>query len=141
MSKPLADFALLEDLSHNDQLSLRGYLEEREHDDGETVCWERDESSEALMVLEGKLRIVSGGRSCGSLGSGEVLGALSLTSIGARECSAVAEGPVRLLALTREAYLRMRSDAPQLALGLQEGILRSLSDCVRDLLRKVAEES
>jgi hypothetical protein len=57
--------------------------------------------------------------------------------IGKRECCALAETPVRLLTLSRESYLRLRLDLPQVALALQEGILRDLASVVRTWLPEV----
>ena len=40
-------------------------------------------------------------------------------------------GETKLLTLTREGYLRLRADAPTVALALQEGVLRIFSGFLR----------
>ena len=139
MSDPLAAFKLFDDLGAADREQLEGYLEERTHAAGDPVFSENDESSEALLLLEGSVEVEAEERSCGTLRAGEVIGGLSLIAIGSRECSAVALEDVRLYALTREAYLRMRAETPALALLVQEGILRSFAGAVRSLLSGIAE--
>jgi CRP-like cAMP-binding protein len=63
-----------------------------------------------------------------------VLGGLCLVSVGLRECDAVAAETSQLLCLSRESYLRLRSDQPALALQLEEAILRNFSSLVRNML-------
>ena len=139
MSDPLAAFKLFDDLGAADREQLEGYLEERTHAAGDPVFTERDESSEALLLLEGSVEVEAQERVCGTLRAGSVLGGLSLIAIGSRECSARALEDVRLYALTRESYLRMRAEAPALALQVQESILRSFAGVVRSMLSGVAE--
>jgi CRP-like cAMP-binding protein len=93
-----------------------------------------EEAAELFLVEAGRVRIEAGGRAFGSLGAGEALGALSLVAIGARQCDAIAEGEVALLALSREAYLRLRGEAPSVALAVQESILRRFAGSVRAVL-------
>lgn len=138
MSDPLLAFPVLQDLGKAERRRLEGYLEERRHAKGDVVWSEHDESREALLLLEGSVRIEAQERVCGSVGAGEVLGGLSLVAIGPRECSATATEDVRLYALTRESYLRLRTEAPALALLLQECVLRSFAGAVRSLLSGIA---
>lgn len=131
MSDPLAKFELLQELGEEGREQLRAVLEERWLEAGQTLFTTQDEASELWLLTEGQLRLEADGEPIGVLGPGEVLGAASLVLISRRECSAVSETPVRLLSLSRENYLRIRSDMPAVALNLQEGILRELMRLVR----------
>ena len=131
MSDPLAKFELLQELSTEGREQLWQVLEERWLEAGQTLFNAQDEASEMWLLAEGQLRLEADGASIGVLGPGEVLGAASIVLIGRRECTAVSETPVRLLSLSRENYLRFRSDMPTVALALQEGILRELTRLVR----------
>ena len=91
-------------------------------------------AEELFFVAEGSLSIRSDGQTVADLGAGEVLGALCLVSIGLHECDAVAVQPTRVLCLSRESYLRLRSDQPALALQLAEAVLRNFSSVVRNIL-------
>ena len=139
MSDPLAAFKLFDDLGAAEREQLESYLEERTHAAGDPVFTEKEESSEALLLLEGSVEVEARERTCGTLRAGSVLGGLSLVAIGSRECSAIALEEVRLYALTRESYLRMRAEAPALALLVQESILRSFAGAVRRVLSGMAE--
>jgi CRP-like cAMP-binding protein len=125
---------LLSELVADDRRALAGFLEPRELDPGSTLFRAHDEAEELYFVLDGALHVRAGGELVGELGPGEVLGALCLVSVGRRECDAVAAVATRLLCLSREGYLRLRGDAPALALQLQEAVLRSFSLLVRSAL-------
>ncbi len=134
MTDPLEKCALLAELLPDDRKALAEFLEPRELDSGSTLFRSNDEAEELYFVVDGVLNVRAGGEAVGELGTGEVLGALCLVSVGRRECDAIAATATRLLCLSREGYLRMRGDAPALALKLQEAVLRSFSALVRSAL-------
>lgn len=131
MNELLAKIELLKDLGEDLREQLAEHFEERRIDEGRSVFRAHDEAEEMYVVAEGQVRLEHDGVAVGMLGPGDVLGAASLVVIGRRECSALAQTPVRLLELSRESYLRLRLDLPRAALALQEGIVRNLSDTVR----------
>jgi CRP-like cAMP-binding protein len=134
MSDPLEKFALLSELLPDDRKGLADFLEPRELDPGSTLFRAGEEAEELYFLVDGALSVRSAGDLVGELGAGEVLGALCLVSVGRRECDAVAATASSLLCLSREGYLRMRGDAPNLALKLQEAVLRTFSSLVRSTL-------
>ncbi|HTO07080.1 MAG TPA: cyclic nucleotide-binding domain-containing protein [Myxococcota bacterium] len=134
MSSPLAGFPLLSELSDENRKVLEGYLEPRELDAGSVLFHSGEEADALYFAIEGTFTIRAEGQSLAELGPGEVLGALSLVSIGKRECDAVCATPTRVMSLTREHYLRLRDDAPGLALRLQEAVLRSYASLVRGVV-------
>jgi len=135
VTQTIDGFPLLSELSTEERRSLEYLLEERQLDAG-SVLYRTGEEAEALyFVMEGALTVKDGGQNLAELGPGEVLGALSLVSIGKRECEIVgATTTTRLLTLTREGYQRLREDLPALSLRLQEAIVRSFSGLVRSVL-------
>ncbi|MEX2206825.1 MAG: cyclic nucleotide-binding domain-containing protein [Myxococcota bacterium] len=134
MKGKLARFPLLAELIDSDRGTLAEFLTERELDSGSTLFRTHDEAEELYFVTSGALAIKSDGQVVSELGAGEVLGALCLVSVSLRECDAVAIETSQLLCLSRESYLRLRSDQPTLALQLEEAILRSFSSLVRNML-------
>ena len=134
MIPALDGFPLLSELTADERRALEGCLEPRELDGGSVLYRTGEEADALYFVLEGLVSIRADGQSLADLGPGEVLGALSTVSIGKRECTVVGATSVRLLTLSREAYLRLRDDLPALALRLQEAILRSFSNLVRGVL-------
>ena len=134
MTDPLEKCAMLSELLPDDRKALVDFLEPRELDPGSTLFRTSEEAEELYFVVDGALHVRASGENVGELGTGEVIGALCLVSVGRRECDVVAATAARLLCLSREGYLRMRGDAPALALQLQEAVLRSFSSLVRSAL-------
>ena len=134
MIPALDGFPLLSELTADERRALEGCLEPRELGGGSVLYRTGEEADALYFVVEGLVSIRADGQSLADLGPGEVLGALSTVSIGKRECTVVGVTSVRLLTLSREAYLRLRDDLPALALRLQEAILRSFSNLVRGVL-------
>jgi len=134
MNEQLGRFPLLAELIDSERRTLAEFLTARELDAGSTLFRSSEEAEELYFVTCGSLAIRSDGQTIGELGAGEVLGALCLVSVGLRECDAVAAESSQLLCLSRESYLRLRSDQPTLALQLEEAILRSFSSLVRNIL-------
>lgn len=126
----LEAFDILRELSSEDLALLAQFLEERAVEEGASLFWCGEESAELLLLVEGCVQLEREGEDLGALGSGGVLGCASLVRIGARACDARAAAPARLLALTRESYLRLRAEHPHIALALQEGILSSFAGSV-----------
>jgi CRP-like cAMP-binding protein len=134
VTQGLDGFPLLSELSADERRALEGCLEGRELDSGSVLYRPGEEADALYFVIEGAVAIRDGGQNLAELAAGEVLGALSIVSIGKRECEVVGATATKLLTLTREGYLRLRDDLPPLALRLQEAILRSFSALVRGVL-------
>ena len=134
MNEQLDRFSILGELVADDRRELAEFLTTRELDAGSSLFRATEEAEELFFVAEGSLSIRSDGQTVADLGAGEVLGALCLVSIGLHECDAVAAQPTRVLCLSRENYLRLRSDQPALALQLAEAVLRNFSAVVRNIL-------
>jgi len=128
----LAKFELLQELGDDGLELLAEFVEERRLCAQDYAFRAGDEAEELLLIVDGDLRLERKGRQLGRIRAGNAVGSVSLVAIGNRECDAIAENPVLLLVLSRESYLRLRSDAPQLALGLQEAVLREFANYVRE---------
>ena len=131
----LASMPVLQDLAEREHRALAAYVADRVLEDGAVLFRCGEEAEDLLFLVEGRLRLELGDTEIGVVDAGEIVGALALVSIGRRECDAIADGPLRALALDRQSYLRLRAEDPTTALALQEAILRSLSGVVRDALR------
>jgi CRP-like cAMP-binding protein len=134
MTAPLEKFEILREMSPEERDSLRDFLEERSFADGRAIFRRLDDADALLLLIDGRVRLESGGEDLGELAPGSALGHASLVSIGKRTCAAHAVGAVSLLELSREAYHRLRGDFPQIALALQEGLLRSFAETTRKVL-------
>lgn len=134
MTAALEKFRILTELSPEERESLASFLEEKTYADGRAIFRRRDEAAELLLLTNGLIRLESGGDDLGELAPGSALGHASLVAIGHRACAAYAKGAVSVLKLTREAYLRLRGDYPQIALSLQEGLMRSFAETTRKVI-------
>lgn len=134
MTAALDGFPLLSELTAEERSALEALLEARELDVGSVLFHSGEEADALYFLVEGTVTVRSEGQSISELAAGEILGALSLVSIGRRECDVVGTTPARLLSLTREAYLRLRDDVPALALRLQEAVLRSFASLARSVV-------
>jgi CRP-like cAMP-binding protein len=134
MTAALDGFPLLSELSTEERSALEACLDARELDAGSTLYRAGEEADALFFVVDGAVSVRAEGHSLCELGAGEVLGALSLVSVGVRECEIVGATATKLLSLTREGYVRLREDLPALALRLQEAILRSFAVLVRGVV-------
>jgi NTE family protein len=134
MTASLDGFPMLFELTSEERKSLEACLESRELEAGSVLFHANEEADALYFVMEGTVAIKTDGQPVSELAAGEVLGALSLVCVGRRECEASGATPTKLLALTREAYVRLREELPALALRLQEGILRSFSMVARGVI-------
>jgi len=132
-SEALARCRVLADLTREQLGALVPLVEVRDLSAGSSLFREGDEADEVLLIAEGSVRLERGRVAFGVVGSGEVLGGVSLASVGRRGCDAIAEEGARVLALTRSAYMQLRADHPFVALALHEGLLRELASHVRAL--------
>ena len=130
MKDPLARFGALDELGRDGRLELLPYLAERSYEEGHTVFRTGEEAQELLFVLDGKLRVELHGSEVCTLGAGELIGGLSLLLVGRRRCDLVAASEVQGLALERTTYVRLRTDAPALALAVQEAVLRNFARAI-----------
>jgi CRP-like cAMP-binding protein len=130
---------VLEELEEEDREALLPYLEERTHEEGRALFRSGQESEEVLFLIEGEARVDCKGISLCVVGPGDILGGLSLLIVGRRRCDVIASTPVRVLVLERAAYLRLRDEAPPLALVVQEAIVRTFARAVSST--EVAEPS
>jgi CRP/FNR family transcriptional regulator, cyclic AMP receptor protein len=135
VSSALDAIDLLGEWTQADRATLLEFLEPRDLDEGRALFCSGEESAELYFLIDGVLRLeVAPGRETGSLGAGEVLGSMSLVGMGDHVCTARAVRTSHVLVLSRESYLRLRSDHPAVALQLQEGIVRRLAADLRRAL-------
>lgn len=92
---------------------------EREYAAGETIMAIGEPGAELLLVTEGTVRVSRPGRSL-LLGAGEIVGEIEVLANGGRIADVVAEGPVRCVAVSRDALYAALESQPRAALGLIE---------------------
>ena len=94
--------------------------DERAYADGEPIMRLDDEGCELMLVIEGEARVERPGRSL-TIGAGELIGEIEvLDPGGGRFADIHAAGPVRALAISREALLSALEADPRAAVALIE---------------------
>jgi CRP/FNR family transcriptional regulator, cyclic AMP receptor protein len=118
MSNLFADFGLLERATST-QRTLSG---------GDLIFREGDPAREFFIVRTGSVAILSGNRTLGRLGPGEVFGEMALIDSSPRSATAFAEtdGTV-IVPVSEKQFLFMISEAPYFALS----IMRVLAERLR----------
>jgi CRP-like cAMP-binding protein len=138
----LKAFAPLADLSDAERDELAELLEERELSPGETLFAEGDDADAMVLVQEGSVRISSERTSLtASLGSGSVIGALSLFAVGARETTAVGDERAQVRLLRRAEFLRLAEDSPRIACRIASALVAELAGQARAALGSLAAAS
>ena len=94
--------------------------EERDYADGEAIMRIGEPGSELLLVVEGTVRVERPGRTM-TLGVGELIGEIEVLDPGGGRIADIhAEGPVRCVAVSREAMLAALEADPRAAIALIE---------------------
>ncbi len=94
--------------------------EERAYADGEPIMRMGEAGSELLLVIEGEARVERPGRSL-TVGAGELIGEIEVLDPGGGRIADIhAAGPMRALAISREALLSALETDPRAAVALIE---------------------
>jgi CRP-like cAMP-binding protein len=98
---------------------------------GETMIKQGEPGKEAFIILSGKATVKRGGKKVATLGTGSVVGELSLLDHGPRTATVVCDSECQLLVIGRGNFLRLTDKVP----ALTHKLLASLSLRIRDLDR------
>ncbi len=88
---------------------------EREYSDGDTIYRMGDPGDELFLILEGRVRILRGGREVAAFGPGELVGEVAVLDGRPRSADVEAEGAVRCLAVPRDALREAMEAEPRVA--------------------------
>lgn len=102
--------------------------------DGATVIQEGSSGATFYVLLDGRAKVVRGGRTAARLAPGDFFGEISLLDSGPRTASVIAETPVLLLSLGRRDFLRILSSQPQLAVRVLHEVAARLRGSERPLV-------
>jgi len=141
----LASLAIFEGLDEADQDLLLAIARTRELEPGEILFRKGDPGDQLYGVLEGRLRVSGDSGESGDredvtfarLGSGEVIGEISLLDSSPRSATVQALEPTRLLSLHHDDLLPLLDRHPRVALklaGVVSARLRKLSALLEDTL-------
>jgi CRP/FNR family cyclic AMP-dependent transcriptional regulator len=98
----LAEAPLFSNLSKRQLRSLAEVTGVRGYDEGAEIVKEGSGGFSFFVILDGKAKVVKGGRTVARLSRGEFFGEISVLDGGPRTASVVAEQPLRCLTLARD---------------------------------------
>jgi CRP-like cAMP-binding protein len=111
----LTEAPLFANLSKRHLRSIARVTGVREYKKGASVIREGDPGSAFYVLLDGRAKIVRGGRTVTHLSAGDFFGEISLLDAGPRTASVLAESPVRCLTLDRNDFAKILASEPVLA--------------------------
>lgn len=97
--------------------------------DGYRLIREGEFAQEFFLIVEGNVRIERGQGTINRMGPGDFLGEIALIDHGRRSATAVADGPAKLLVITRPGFLALLDDSPVIRLE----VMKALAERVRHL--------
>lgn len=138
---------VLEGLSPDEVQRLVAACQETSHAAGEVIFSEGDEGDVLYIVRSGRVRIAKAigldvDRTLTILGVGGVFGELVIVGEGLRSATVMALEPTRVLAMSRETFVRLTEEAPALGLKVMGRFAAMLADRLRmttDLLRDTVQ--
>jgi CRP/FNR family cyclic AMP-dependent transcriptional regulator len=92
------------------------------------VVSEGDRGDNFFVITSGKARVLRGGREVAELGPGDYFGELSLFDPAPRNATVAAVGPLSLVLLSREAFLRAVDEMPQIRDTLLHGMAHRIHE-------------
>ncbi|MFN8051460.1 MAG: cyclic nucleotide-binding domain-containing protein [Acidimicrobiales bacterium] len=104
-------------------------------DAGARIVSQGDVAREAFVVVEGTAAVVIGNDAVAQLGPGRHFGELALLDGGPRTANVEALTPMRLLVISRPAFLGLLDEHP----GIARRIMATMASLIRDLERPVGE--
>jgi CRP-like cAMP-binding protein len=86
------------------------------------IVSEGDVGDHFFVITSGKGRVTRGGKDVAELGPGDYFGELSLFDPAPRNATITAVGPVSLVSLSRDAFVRALDETPQIRDALLHGM-------------------
>lgn len=123
----LAELPLFAGLASGDLQSLAPHLDEVDVHSGKVLMSEGRPGWEALVVGSGEASVTIGGNHVGSVGSGSLLGEMSLIGHGLRSATVTATTPMHLFVTSTRGF-RALMDHPTVGARVREQLARHEAD-------------
>lgn len=113
---------------------IAALVDEVEAPQGKTLTREGEPGWEAFVVAEGQATARRGGRKVATIGSGSIIGEMSLLDGGPRTATVTADTDMHLLVLTSRSLSQLLDEVPSVG----RRILSGMAERMRDLERSAA---
>ncbi len=101
-------------------------------DAGKTLCHEGEAGSEFFVLEAGTVTVSTGGKEVATLGPGSFFGELALLDAGPRTATVTAAEDVTVLVLSRQEFMAMLKEEPQVALRMLPAIGKRMRQQAHD---------
>lgn len=129
----LSQLEALKKLNAEERGIFAQYLNFETQPEGHVLLEEGSKSREMFFLLAGEVGVVRGGLQLGRLRAGAHAGELSLISRRPRAATVTAIDEVEIAWLTSEAFERLKTSAPALALKLEQALIHQLGLQLTDI--------
>lgn len=129
----LAGVELFQGFSKNELRQIDKRAKEVEVKAGRVLAKEGEPGREFMLIVEGKARVERGGKVIARLRGGDLFGELSLIDGEPRNATVVAESPMVLLVVTKQAFGELMLSAPTLQRKVLIGVIARLREANKRL--------
>jgi len=128
----LHDIPLFTALAPDDLAQIAAIAREQWHDDGSVICREGEQGREMYVLAQGQVRVTKhtaeGEKYLAARYAGDFLGEMSIILTTPRTSSVYADGAVRTLVISAEAFTTILHDRPSVALATLRGVMQRLRE-------------
>lgn len=129
----LAGVSLFRGFSKAELRRIDKRAKEVEAKPGQVLTREGEPGREFLLIAQGKARVERGGRVIARLSDGDFFGELSLIDGEPRNATVIADSPMVLLVLTKNAFGELMKSSPSLQRKVMTGLISRLREANKKL--------
>ena len=122
---------LFADLPPSDLKQIAAVAGEQLYEDGTFIAREGEAGNELLVIVDGEIRVVSGGRELARRKRGDYVGEMAVLDGEPRSASLVAEGTVRALRIGRREFETILRERPETSHAMLLVLTRRLRELTR----------
>ena len=123
---------LFADLPPGDLKQIAAVAGEQLYEDGAFIAREGEPGNELLVIVDGEIRVVSGGRDLARRKRGDYVGEMAILDGEPRSASLVAQGTVRALRIGRREFETILRERPETSHAMLLVLTRRLRELTRE---------
>lgn len=131
--KKLASVELFRGFSEGELRKIDKRAKEIEVKADRILAREGDPGREFMLIVQGRARVERGGKVIAHLKDGDFFGELSLIDGQPRNATVIADGPMVLLVITKQAFGELMRSAPSLQRKVMVGLIARLREANKKL--------
>ncbi|WP_310619570.1 cyclic nucleotide-binding domain-containing protein [Flexibacterium corallicola] len=123
------------------KLRLLAFISERvEFQDGESLCLQGDEGDSAFVIMEGEAQVFVDGEEVARVGQYAVVGEIAILCDVPRIATLTAHGRMSVLSISKDKFLQMLKEFPEISLEVMRFLARRLESTTRSLAEAKAQQ-